>query len=561
MTNSSSRSRRSALLSLSVAGAAAFCRVQAQAVHGQVRARIDASGLGAFFDGSGMGPSSIRLPVAAAVETPAPRSMEDIRRELQAALKGADWDIMNLSDEALALASPAERLRMIDILMGAQAREPRGGDVGPNQGPARQAAALRILGSSPDAASFDWTYYRAKPVELRRTLVDARALRDLSSRYRATAVPGDWQGYLDYLDTAAETRSSGRNIIQFLIDGDGVIAPVLAAIEGARYTIHLEVFQIQGDEIGQALAERLAAKSSEGVRVRVLLDEHGTQPDEKSKRATGELIAVMRQGGVDVRVRKAPFLYSHLDHRKVMVVDGDVGFTGGMNVGKSYQRDWHDQQTMILGPAVARLQEAFLEQWRAAAGAVDPAEPGVYPVIEPPANGVETRVVTHRGGAEDQNIKAAYIRAIATAQSAVRIANPYFVDSDVVRALCEAAGRGATVQVVLPEDNDVEIVQRGSRAYYPDLLKAGVEVHEYQGRMAHEKVAVIDSLWTTVGSSNLDARSLSSNDELNLVVMDPGLARHIERFLFEADIRKSKRILEYTPTLREKLDRSLEDAL
>lgn len=124
-----------------------------------------------------------------------------------------------------------------------------------------------------------------------------------------------------------------------------------------------------------------------------------------------------------------------------------------------------------------------------------------------------------------------------------------------------AAKRGVRVQIILPEDNDMAIVQRASRAYYPDLIQAGVEVYEYQGRMAHEKVAVIDSLWCTVGSSNLDVRSLISNDELNLVIIDAKLAQHIEKYLFEADIVKSKRILNYTPTKREILSRKMEDML
>jgi cardiolipin synthase len=498
---------------------------------------------------------------AGAVAAVPPRSDADIRSELDQALQGSDWQIMNLSPEARALATPAEKLKMLKTLMDAQSRSGNNnGEGGDPDRLRRDAAMLGMLGSAPDAASFDWVYYRANPVEMRRVM-DSRELRDLSSRYRAGAVPGDWAGYLRYLDTVAETSSAGRNQVQFLIDGADVIAPGLAVIDDAKYTIHMEVFQLQGDEVGRAVAERLAAKAAKGVKVRLLLDEHGTAPDEPSGGPVRELIALMRASGVDVRVRTTPFAASHLDHRKVMVVDGDVAFTGGMNIGKSYQVDWHDQQTMVIGPAVARLQDNFLEQWRAQGGQVDPNEPGVYPKIEEPASGVETRVVMHRGGAADQNIKAAYIRAFATAQNSIRIANPYFMDADVVRTLCEAAGRKVKVQVVLPEDNDVKIVQRGSRAYYPDMIKAGVEVYEYQGRMAHEKVAVIDTYWSTVGSSNLDTRSLSSNDELNLVLMDRPLAAYIERHLFDADLQKSKRITDYTPTPRERLDRSLEDVL
>jgi cardiolipin synthase len=169
--------------------------------------------------------------------------------------------------------------------------------------------------------------------------------------------------------------------------------------------------------------------------------------------------------------------------------------------------------------------------------------------------------VAHEGGAKDQNIRAMYLRAIGTAETSIRIANPYFVDAAVVAELTRAAKRRVKIQIVLPMDNDQALVQRGSRAYYPDLIAAGIEVYEYEGRMAHEKVAVFDSRWSTFGSSNLDSRSLRYNDELNLAVSDPGVARYIEQNLFDEDLKRSKRILEYTPTLRERLDRSLEDIL
>lgn len=489
------------------------------------------------------------------------RSEAELRRELQSAVAGSDYALMGISEGALALASQADKLTITRKLVSLAQAAPQGGDGGTDVRGACGEALARVLGSAPDAASFDWLYYRSNPAELRRAMQNFKPVKQQAARHRASAVPGDWAGYLKYLDTVAEVRTSGLNRIEFLIDGEAALKPGIAAIEGAKRTIHLEVFQLQGDEIGIGMGKLLEAKAAAGVRVRVLLDEHGTRPNESDSEMVKELIAGMRKGGVEVRIRKTPFLASHLDHRKVLVIDGDVGFTGGMNIGNSYQKDWHDQQTMIMGPAVAELQDAFLEQWSAVGGAVDRNGPGLYPGIVPPADGSETRVVTHRGGAEDQNIKAAYMRAFATSQRSIRIANPYFVDGDIVKALGEAARRGVRVQVILPEDNDMPIVQRASRAFYPDMLASGVEVYEYQGRMAHEKVAVIDGLWSTMGSSNLDARSLSNNDELNLVVMDARLARYIERFLFEVDVPRSRRFTSYTPTTREKLARRLLEEL
>jgi cardiolipin synthase len=376
---------------------------------------------------------------------------------------------------------------------------------------------------------------------------------------RASATPGDWAGLDRYIDEVAQTRSSGQNRVEFLIDS-GVVAPGLAVIEAAKTSIHLEVFQLQADETGWAVSRMLADKAKAGVHVRIMLDADGSSAFTDQK--VEDLIKFLRDSGAEVLIKRIPIDMSHLDHRKVMVVDGDTAFTGGMNIGNSYQKDWHDQQTLIQGPAVAALQGAFLERWRAAGGAVPQAEmPALYPAIAAVPGGAETTVVAHEGNAKDQNIRAMYLRAIGTAQASIRIANPYFMDAAIVSELVRAARRGVKIQVVLPEDNDTPIVQRGSRAYYPDLLAAGIGIFEYQGRMAHEKVAVFDARWSTFGSSNLDSRSLRYNDELNLAVSDPDLARYIEKNLFDEDLKRSKPVLQYSPTLRERLDRSLEDAL
>ena len=152
-------------------------------------------------------------------------------------------------------------------------------------------------------------------------------------------------------------------------------------------------------------------------------------------------------------------------------------------------------------------------------------------------------------GLRDQNIKAMYLRAIATSQKSIKIANPYFTDEDVVDALRVASRRGVKVQVVLPQDNDMAIVQHASRHYYPKLVRSGVQVYEYKGRMAHEKVAVFDGRLATFGSSNLDARSLFNNDELNLIVTDERVAQDIELNLFNADLPDCDLMNNYSPSL------------
>jgi len=537
---------RTTLLLCAVAVAAAVSAAPAQAASD------------ALFDGASAAAPAFSFPSFPDIFHTRPLSPQD---ELHKAAGGDENRILNLSEAALAQASSDQKIAMLKTLI-AYSRPDQGGEGGStdmNQG-AREQMIVRLLASSnTGAAAFDRVYYRIDPAALSRALKDTQPVLDMVERNRASVTPGDWASLNGYIDTVADTKSSGKNTVEFLIDG-GAIAPGLAVLEGAKTSIHLEVFQLQADEYGWTVARLLADKAKAGVRVRVMVDANGSSVNTDSE--VQKLLAFLKDGGVQVIVKRLAIDMSHLDHRKVLVVDGDTAFTGGMNIGQSYQKDWHDQQTLIQGPAVTALQSAFLERWRAAGGTVPDAEtPDLFPPLKEVPGGADTRVVAHEGNAKDQNIRAMYLRAIGTAQASIRIANPYFMDAAVIEELGRAAKRGVTVQVVLPEDNDVAIVQRGSRAFYPDMLRAGIEIYEYQGRMAHEKVAVFDSRWSTFGSSNLDARSLRYNDELNLAVSDPGVARYIETNLFGEDLKRSKRITQYSPTLREKIDRSLADVL
>ncbi len=451
--------------------------------------------------------------------------------------------IMNMNQEALAAASPDQKLQMLNTLMR---------DVNPNSSNSEnqdwdqenlQKAILRVLASAPDAASFDYVYYRVDRSRLERSVGWYKDVRDLVNKYRGTVVPGDWEGLGKYVNSVANSAYTGRNLVEFLIDGKDVIPVASKELRAAQKSIHIEVFQLQADNIGQGLADLLSAKAKAGLKVRLMIDEHGSKVDDDP--ALVNMLNGMRASGVAIIVKKPPFLKSHLDHRKVVVIDGKVGFTGGMNIGRWYQVDWHDQQTLIKGPAVGKLQEAFVERWKSAGGSFG-AEEDLFPAIEQYPDGAETQVIQHIGK-RDQNIKAMYLRAIGTAQKSISIANPYFTDEDVIDALRSAARRGVKVQVVLPKDNDQALVQRASRASYPKLIKAGVRIYEYKGRMAHEKVAVFDGRWATFGSSNLDERSLMNNDELNLIITDYRVAQEIELRLFDADLPNCDLVNSYSP--------------
>ena len=457
--------------------------------------------------------------------------------------------IIKMSDQELAAASLDQRLQMLKTLV--RDSHPNNNNSDSNDWDQKdvEEAILRVLDSAPDAAAFDYMYYRIGNDSLQYSVGWYKDIVERVKKHRRSAVPGDWDAMAKYVDTVSQSAHSGRNLIKFLIDGKDVMAEAGRVLDGAEKSIHIEVFQLQADKIGQGLADRLSAKAKAGLKVRLMIDEHGSKADDDQDLM--KMLDGMRANGIQIIVKKPPFLKKHLDHRKVVVIDGKIGFTGGMNIGSLYQVEWHDQQTLIVGPAVAKLQEAFVERWQAANGAIS-ADEDLYPVIEEYADGAKTQVIQHIG-LRDQNIKAMYLRAIATSERSIKIANPYFTDEDIVDALRVASRRGVKVQLVLPQDNDMAIVQHASRHYYPKLVRSGVQVYEYKGRMAHEKVAVFDGRLATFGSSNLDARSLFNNDELNLIVTDYGVAQDIETRLFDADIPDCELMNNYSPDLLDHL--------
>ncbi len=355
------------------------------------------------------------------------------------------------------------------------------------------------------------------------------------------ARPGDWSGFDRYLDTATGSRARPGSAVTPLIDGKTAFPEMYKAIDAAKSTVNLSVYAFQSDNTGWDMAKHLTAAAGRGVAVRVIYDPMGSKVS-NGKKTEDSVYQYMRDHGVQVIAQQPTTLANHLTHRKITVVDGQTAFTGGMNVGDEYAKEWHDVHSKVQGPAVSDLQRLFVEQWKADGGKVTPQDvtkmmPALMPVAETSA-----RIIGH-DGQQDQNIKLAYLRAIDTATHSVKIANPYFSDPDVMKSLQAAARRGVDVTVVVPQTNDMQIEQNASRANYADLIAAGVKVYEYHGApMAHDKVATFDGKMSTIGSSNLDARSLGNNDEANVWTSDPAVAKTLETQLFAHDVQQAEQI-------------------
>ena len=335
------------------------------------------------------------------------------------------------------------------------------------------------------------------------------------------------------------------NRVQELLNGAEAFPAMLEAIRAARRSITFETYIFWSGSIGHEFAEALSERARAGVPVHVLLDWIGGQLDDV-------LLERMRRDGVEIR-RYNPPRWSSLarlnnrTHRKLLVVDGRVGFTGGIGIADVWRgnaqdpQHWRDTHYHLEGPAVAQMQSAFVDNWMQSAGEVLYGEAYLPPLEHAGTQYAQVFTSSPGGGAESMQLM--YLMSFAAARESIRISASYFVpDNAAVNALAAALARGVRVQIILPGPHmDMEIVRRASRAGWGKLLAAGVEIHEYQPTMYHAKAMIVDSLWVSVGSTNIDNRSFSINDEANLNVYDAGLARRLTA-VFERDLKRAHRI-------------------
>ena len=331
----------------------------------------------------------------------------------------------------------------------------------------------------------------------------------------------------------------GGNRTQALVNGEVFFADMLEAIRGARHTITFESYIWWSGEIGSAFTQALIERARAGVKVHLLFDALG------SGKIDDRAVEAMKDAGVEVE-KYNPWRLSTLarinnrTHRKILVLDGRVAYTGGAGIGDEWL-EWRDTQFRIEGPVVAQVQAAFIENWIEVTGRVLHGEE-YFPPLSPAGEQAAQFIVTSPGGGSE-SMQLMYLLSIAAATQSIRLSAAYFVPDDVeIRTLVAAARRGVRVQIIVPgKQTDSPLVRRASRSTWGDLLRAGVEFYEYQPTFFHCKVMVVDDLWVTLGSSNFDDRSFSVNDEANLNVHDRAFALEQAR-IFEQDLRSSRRV-------------------
>lgn len=351
----------------------------------------------------------------------------------------------------------------------------------------------------------------------------------------------------------------GGNRVQALQNGDEIFAAMLSAIRSAQHSITFETYIYWSGTIGKEFAEALIERARAGVSVQVMLDWWGTDLDESN-------LDAMRAAGIDLRRYNPPRLatlgrMNNRTHRKLLVVDGRIGFTGGVGIADSWRghaqdpQHWRDTQYRIEGPVVAQLQAAFVNNWVTVTGRMLHGQKYLPPLDNVGTQAAQAFTSSPGGGAESMQLMV--LMSIAAARSTLALSMAYFVpDTAAVNSLVAAAQRGVRVQIIVPGEHiDREILRRASRFEWGPLLRAGIEIYEYQPTMYHCKVMIVDDLWTSVGSSNFDSRSFSVNDEANLNVLNAPFAQ-TQRAIFAADLRLSHRV-----TLAEWEGRSWSDKL
>jgi cardiolipin synthase len=341
------------------------------------------------------------------------------------------------------------------------------------------------------------------------------------------------------------------NKLEILQNGDGTFPVMLRDIQNAKSTVTFAQYLVKGGVLATAFARSFAERCQAGIKVYILFDSQG------SSDAPDDLAATMRKPGCELeyfrRIQTPQVVlpwkllqYNYRNHRRILVVDGRIGFTGGYALtddwlGDGVTRDhWRDTNVRIEGPAVRFLQAAFTDSWLETTGDLLGGE-GIFPRLEPHGRTPLQLVKSSPVGGSFKNY-ILYLLAINWAKKSILITNPYFIPDDhMIAALLKATARGVHVVVLVPARSDFKITYRASRRHYGEMLQGGIEIFEYSPALLHSKTMVVDGVWATVGSTNFDNRSFALNEELNVGVYDRDVAQKLEQ-IFTRDLERSRRV-------------------
>ena len=380
----------------------------------------------------------------------------------------------------------------------------------------------------------------------------------LASRGQDTGI---FERHLAVEESIVGSPLTTGNEVLLLQDGPATYQAMFAAITAAADHINMETYILDDDEVGQRFAQALIAKQQQGVQVNLIHDSVGTfdTPAAFFQQLTDSGIHVLEFNPVNPLTTRKEWALNQRDHRKLLIVDGSTAFLGGINISSVYsggsfskslrikpdngpdgRMAWRDTDLQLRGPVVAEFQKLFIAAWESQQG-----KPLAEKNYFPPPKAVGREVVRAIGSSPEEPyslIYATLLSAISSAETSVHLTNAYFVpDPQLLAALEDAARRGVGVTLILPGKTDSWLVFHAGRGYYERLLRAGVRIFERRGVILHSKTALIDGVWATVGSTNLDWRSFLHNHELNAVVLGSAFGKQVQA-MFARDLAMSDEI-------------------
>jgi cardiolipin synthase len=400
------------------------------------------------------------------------------------------------------------------------------------------------------------TSQKPRQIASSKGLLSPEKSKAIMERLKQSVNPTDiLERYSVVIESVTESPLTKGNKVTLLIDGPATYAAMFKAIRNAKKHINLETFILEDDEIGRKFMDLLLRKQAEGVQVNIIYDSMGslTTPESFFKRLRDRGIQVVEFNPLNPFKGRAEWFLTSPDHRKLLIVDGKVAILGGINISNVYSGrpsgrkkvkgeplPWRDTDVQIEGPAVAEAQKLFLETWLKQKGP-KLAEQKYLPKQKEYGKAL-VRIVGSTPGTDNRITFIVYVSAITFAENSIHLTNAYFIpDGQVLDALNDAARRGVDVKIILPATSDFSLALNAARYNYSGLLEAGVKIYERRKVLLHAKTAVIDGVWSTVGSTNLDYLSLLSNDEVNAVVLSREFAVEMER-MFASDLAQSDQI-------------------
>jgi cardiolipin synthase len=396
-----------------------------------------------------------------------------------------------------------------------------------------------------------------------RGMLSPERSKALMERLKQPVAPTDMlERYSVVIESVSGSPLTSGNKVTLLIDGPPTYAAMFKAMENARDHINIETFIIEDDETGRRFSDLWLKKQAEGVQVNLIYDSRGSflTPAPFFQRLRDARVHVLAFNPVNPLKARKSWSMAHPDHRKILVVDGNVAFTGGINISAVYASPpsgasglsgtkpggkspiiWRDTDVRIEGPVVAEFQKLFLETWKQQKGP-DLSGRNYFPDLKPAGTSL-VRAVGSSPGTTNRLTFIMYVSAITFAEKSLHLTNAYFApDDETVKALVDAARRGVDVKLLLPGSTDTTLTLAAGRYYFTELLNSGVKIYERRNVMLHAKTMVVDNVWSTVGSTNMDFWSFSSNDEVNAVILSKEFAAEMET-MFAEDLLASHEIV------------------